>query len=123
MTESMSQHIRDRCLLVLLSVAGCLLIGCSEAVMLSQESEEGGVVTYLYKEDRGGPMGSPHRKDALKVMATKCPSGYNIVKDGQVQGYSSMSSVEGGEGEEVTRRWGVQFQCKTPGSGGNHMDK
>jgi len=87
-------------------------IGCSNAVMLIQETEQGGIVTYLFKEERGGPMGSPHRMDALKRMEGKCPSGYTILKDGEVQGYSSMSSVEGAEGEITGRRWGIQFRCK-----------
>jgi|ERR1041384_7625591 len=87
-------------------------IGCSNAVMLIQETEQGGIVTYLFKEERGGPMGSPHRMDALKRMEGKCPLGYTILKDGEVQGYSSMSSVEGAEGEITGRRWGIQFRCK-----------
>jgi len=86
--------------------------GCSQAVMLTHETEQGGVVTYLFKEDRGGPMGSPHRREALKVMEKKCPSGYTVLKDGEVQGYSSMSSVEGTESETIGRRWGMQFRCK-----------
>lgn len=87
-------------------------VGCSQAVLLTHETEQGGVVTYLFEEDRGGPMGSPHRRDALKVIEGKCPSGYSIIKDGEVQGYSSMSSVQGAEGEASGRRWGIQFRCK-----------
>ena len=60
-------------------------------------------------------MGSPYRREALKVMAEKCPAGYHVVKDGQVQSYSSGSSVEGAEGEAGTRRWGIQFECKSGG--------
>ena len=52
-------------------------------------------MTYFFKEDRGGPMGSPHRKDALKVMEKKCPNGYIVVQDGEMTAYGSMSSVEG----------------------------
>jgi hypothetical protein len=77
-----------------------------------EETEQGGVVTYLFKEDRGGPMGSPHRKTALKLIDTKCPSGYSVVRDGEMRGYGSMSSVEGQEGEMTGRRWGIQFRCK-----------
>jgi len=87
-------------------------VGCSQAVLLTQETEQGGVVTYLFKEDRGGPMGSPYRRDALKLIEEKCPSGYIVLKDGEVQGYSSMSSVGGAEGEVSGRRWGIQFRCK-----------
>ncbi|MDF0645771.1 MAG: hypothetical protein P0111_17225 [Nitrospira sp.] len=95
------------CVLAFLSCAGC-----SDAVQLAGETETGGVVTYLFKEDRGGPMGSPHRKEALKVIEKKCPSGYTVVRDGEVKGYSGMSSSEGQEGEITGRRWGIQFRCK-----------
>lgn len=89
-----------------------LLAGCSDAVQLTHETETGGVVTYLFKEDRGGPMGSPHRKAALNLIDTKCPAGYLVVRDGEMKGYGSMSSVEGQEGEITGRRWGIQFRCK-----------
>ena len=89
-----------------------LSVGCSQAVLLTQETEQGGVVTYLYKEDRGGPMGSPYRRDALKLIEGKCPAGYIVHNDGEVQGYSRMSTVEGAEGEVSGRRWGIEFRCK-----------
>lgn len=89
-----------------------LMSGCSDAVHMTHETEQGGVVTYLFKEDRGGPMGSPHRKAALKLIDEKCPSGYTVVRDGEMRGYGSMSSVEGQEGEITGRRWGIQFRCK-----------
>ncbi len=90
----------------------CISAGCSDAVTLVKETATSGVVSYLFKEERGGPMGSPHRKEALKVMEKKCPSGYVVLKEGEVQGYGSMSSVEGQEGEVTGRRWGMQFICK-----------
>ena len=90
----------------------CVVDGCYDAVTLVKETATSGVVSYLFKEERGGPMGSPHRKEALKVMEKKCPSGYVVLKEGEVQGYGSMSSVEGQEGEATGRRWGMQFICK-----------
>ena len=109
----MDSRCRTNQLKTILCAAMMLLCSaCSEAVLLTHETETGGVVTYLFKEDRGGPMGSPHRKDALKVMEKKCPSGYMVVKDGEVQGYGSLSSVEGQEDEATGRRWGIQFRCK-----------
>ena len=97
-------------LLVLAFAVG--VAGCSDAVTLTRETETGGLVTYLFQEERGGPMGSPHRKGALKAMEKKCPSGYTVLKDGEVPSYGSMSSVEGQEGEVTGRRWGIQFRCK-----------
>ena len=108
----MGSHCRvSRGPLVLLTLVICMT-GCSDAVTLTRETEDGGLVTYLFKEDRGGPMGSPHRKDALKVMEKKCPGGYTVVQDGEVPSYGSMSSVEGEEGEVTGRRWAIQFRCK-----------
>ena len=87
-------------------------VGCSQAVLLTHETEQGGVVTYLFKEDLGGSMGSPYRKDALKRIEGKCPSGYLVREEGEVLGYSSMSTVGGAEGEVSGRRWGIKFRCK-----------
>ena len=89
----------------------CASTGCSDAVRLTQETESGGIVTYLYKEDRGGPMGSPYRREALNIIDQKCPGGYRVIRDGEVKG-STVSSVEGQEGEVTGRRWGIQFRCK-----------
>ena len=85
---------------------------CPRAFQLTHETEQGGVGTYLCKEDRGGPMGSPYRRDALKLIEGKCPAGYIVLKDGEVEGYSSMSTVGGAEGEVSGRRWGIEFRCK-----------
>jgi len=89
-----------------------LCTGCSQAVMLTHETANGGIVTYLFKEDRGGPMGSPHRREAIQVMEKKCPSGYTVIKDGEMQGYGDMPTVEGAAGDVIGRRWGMQFRCK-----------
>ena len=97
---------------VLVGTVLCVSAGCSDAVTLVKETATSGVVTYLFKEERGGPMGSPHRKGAVKVMEKKCPSGYVVLKEGEVPGYGSLSSVEGQEGEATGRRWGMQFICK-----------
>lgn len=86
--------------------------GCSEAVVLMHETETGGVVAYLFKEERGGPMGSPHRREALQVIERKCPLGYAVIKDGEVASHGTLSSLEGQESEVLGRRWGIQFRCK-----------
>ena len=107
-----SRYPADQLPMWLYAALVLVCVGCSQAALLTHETEQGGVVTYLFKEDRGGPMGSPHRKDAVKLIEEKCPSGYTVLKDGEVEGYSSMSGVEGAEGEDSGRRWGIQFRCK-----------
>jgi hypothetical protein len=89
-----------------------LISGCSDAVQFTRETANGGIVTYLYKEDRGGPMGSPHRKQALQMIDAKCPAGYFVVRDGEVTGTPIISGLEGQESEGTGRRWGIQFRCK-----------
>lgn len=82
--------------------------------MMSRESDHGGVVTYMYKIDRGGPMGSQYRREALDMISAKCPSGSRILREGAAKGYSSagMGVVEGTEDEVRGTRWGIQFECK-----------
>lgn len=87
--------------------------GCADAAKLVQETDTGGIVTYLYKENRGGPILSPHRAEALELIKKKCGSGYVVVREGEAQGHRSISgTVEGAEDEVRNRRWGLQFRCK-----------
>lgn len=99
-----------------LVLCGVLFVtaGCSQAVLMEQESAQGGVVTYSYKQDRGGPMGSPYRKQALDLMQAKCGGGSRLLREGEVRGYTSagMGTIEGTEDEERGRRWGIRFECK-----------
>lgn len=105
------------CAVLLIAVAGC-----SEAVMMTQESDRGGVMTYSYKEDRGGPMGSVYRKPALDEIQAKCGNGWRVIREGEVKGYTSagMGIVEGTEDESRGRRWGIQFECKSSGADPKH---
>lgn len=109
----------------LCSAALMMTAGCSEAVMMSQESDHGGVVSYAFKGERGGPMGSQYRGQALDLIQTKCGAGSRIIREGEVKGYTSagMGIVEGTEDEERGRRWGVQFECKTGGSDPRNSDR
>jgi hypothetical protein len=87
--------------------------GCSEGATLVRESPQGGIVTYLYQEDRGGPMFSPHRAEALQIIARKCPAGYSIAQEAEARGASTVQGTrEGTEDDSRGRRWGLQFRCK-----------
>ena len=108
----MDLRFPNRWIALSLCAMAALFTGCSDAVQLTHETEASGIVTYLYKEDRGGPMGSRHRKEALEVIDKKCPAGYFVVRDGEVKGAPMISSQEGQTGEGASRRWGIQFRCK-----------
>jgi len=68
-----------------LPVAFFACLGCSDAVKLIQVTDTGGVVTYLFKEERGGAMFSSFRSQAFEIMNQKCPSGYAIMKEGETR--------------------------------------
>jgi len=95
--------------------AVCLVgVGCSDAVKLVRDTDHGGIVTYSYKEDRGGHLGSPYRIQAMDLIRTKCGPGSRILREGEAQGYTSagMGTIEGTEDEVRGRRWAIQFECK-----------
>ena len=100
------------------------IAGCSDAVTMVRETPSGGVVSYSYKEDRGGHLMSPYRREADALMMRKCPTGYRIVREGEARGYSSVSGIrEGTEDEGIGRKWGIQFECKASQSqGGQSID-
>ena len=87
-------------------------LGCSDAVKLTHETDNGGAVTYSYKSEEG-PMFSPYRSQALEAIQKKCPGGYTIVREGQARPSGTSSGLmEGTEDEARHRRWGVEFRCK-----------
>ena len=88
-------------------------LGCSQAVQVVRHDPSGGVVTYSFKEDRGGPAMSPYRKEAFSRIEEKCPKGFRIVREGETRGHISMLGIyEGAEDESIGRKWGIQFECK-----------
>src|SRR5437867_2709903 len=93
---------------VCLIMAG--LLGCAEGAKLVQDTGDGGVVTFLFKEERGGPVFSRYRQEAVAIMKKKCPDGYRIMKEGETRGSGAASAIEGAE-DNVTRRWAFQFRC------------
>ncbi|MEW6248085.1 MAG: hypothetical protein AB1555_15420 [Nitrospirota bacterium] len=99
------------------AVAACVAVfvcsGCSIGATLVNETPNGGVVTYAFKDERGGPVVSPYRKRALELMADRCPRGYRVIREGEARRYGTGAGFrEGMEDEPIGRRWGIQFECK-----------
>ena len=88
-----------------------VLAGCSQAVMVANETDRGGIVSYIYKEGRG-PMLSPHRSEALTVIRQKCPNGYSIVREGEARADQAIGGNQEGNEDAVRHRWALQFTCK-----------
>ncbi len=95
--------------LLILGING--LVGCSEGVEFIREGDQGGVMIYRYKGDRGHLL-SPARPQALKKINFVCPNGYRIVKEGETSNRQRV--IEGITGPEIVveRRWGIRFQCR-----------
>lgn len=88
------------------------LAGCAEGAKLMQEREDGGVVVYPFKSERGSMLSS-FRKDALALMQEKCGGPYTIVREGETKGRSRVAGhVEGAQEIVQERRWGIEFRCK-----------
>ena len=89
-----------------------VLAGCAEGAKVAQRSEDGGVVTYPFKEGQG-PMLSSFRKDALASMKDACRGNYVIVREGEAKGRARVvGGIEGGQEVVRERRWGIEFRCK-----------
>ncbi|HXF92117.1 MAG TPA: hypothetical protein VNK46_05120 [Nitrospiraceae bacterium] len=102
-----------RWLLPVALVAAWISHGCSIGATLVKETPNGGIVTYSFKNERGGPLLSPYRKRAFELMEKRCPQGYRLLREGEARGYGSGPGLqEGTEDEPIGRRWGIQFECK-----------
>lgn len=97
---------------VILPAVFLLCVGCVDGAKLARVTETGGIVTYPLKKDRESIYSSPFRADALKLIEEHCKGSYLIVREGETQGQSTMSGVEGDDMVTTRRFWGLQFQCK-----------
>lgn len=87
------------CLIFVLAVG---LSGCA-TVHMQKETKDGGRVSIFGPPDDGF-------KKAAKLMAKKCPNGYEEVERG-IQG-SGTTMHGGGSSTEVPARY-IEFKCKS----------
>ena len=57
-------------------------------------------------------LSSAGRRDALRLMEEKCPSGAGIIKEGELPKVSKVADRAWGAQIGTDRVWGIQFQCK-----------
>jgi hypothetical protein len=72
--------------------------GCGHEASLQRENATGGVVTFPVQSE-SDILTSAGRRDALRMMGEKCPSGSQIVKEGELPKVSRAAD----------RAWGAQL--------------
>ncbi len=93
------------------------LASCISNAQLVNETATGGTVLYSYVKEQD-VLTSSGRQDALRLFADKCPSGYRIVREGEVpqvdqaidRAWMGQISRDGQVSRE--KRWAIQFVCK-----------
>jgi len=106
----MRQWFRGVCPALVLCVAGAAVAGCGHEASLTRETETGGVVTFPIQSE-GDVLSSAGRRDALRVIADKCPNGSRIVKEGEIPKVSKAADRNWGGQMGTDRIWGIQFTC------------
>jgi hypothetical protein len=102
--------------LVALIVFSFTLTSCVSNARLVNETATGGTVLYTYVEEQD-VLHSPGRSDALRLLEEKCPTGYNISREGRIslidkavdRAWMGQVSRDGQVSQE--KRWAIQFTC------------
>jgi hypothetical protein len=85
--------------------------GCGHEASLQRETSTGGLVTFP-TQTAADILSSTGRRDALRIMQEKCPSGSQIVKEGELPKVSRAADRAWGPQIGTDRIWGIQFSCK-----------
>ena len=102
---------------LLLAVVALIFIRCAPSARMVNESATGGTVIYAYFEEQD-VLTSSGRRDALRLLDEKCPTGYSISREGQIaqvdkavdRAWMGQLSRDGQPNRE--KRWALQFVCK-----------
>ena len=94
----------------LIVALGVVTGGCGGGVEVIRESQDSGVVRYLYKGN-DGHLYTSKRTEAFDKIREFCRGPYQVLKEGQTQGRQRV--IEGVGGAEVVTEdwWGIRFQC------------
>ncbi|MEC4889569.1 MAG: hypothetical protein RI101_05860 [Nitrospira sp.] len=95
------------------AAAMCLIgvAGCGYEAALQRETPTGGLVTFSVQSE-ADVLSSDGRREALRIMQEKCPSGIQILKEGDVPKVSRAADRAWGPQIGTDRIWGIQFTCK-----------
>jgi len=85
--------------------------GCSHEADFHRETSSGGVIAFSVQSE-ADIFSSTGRRDALRMMQDKCPSGVRILKEGELPKVSSAADRAWGAQLGTGRIWGIEFICK-----------
>lgn len=94
-------------LALLLAVAS----GCAKEATFVRDTENGGLVSYPFQSDVE-VLASSGRRDAMQLIAEKCPNGSRIVREGEIPKISKTADRAWRGQMGMDRLWGVQFVCE-----------
>ena len=87
------------------------VFGCAGEAALVKDTPEGGLVTYAFQTE-GEVLTSSARREALRLIADKCPNGSRIVREGEMPNVSKAADRAWRGQIGMNRLWGVQFVCQ-----------
>jgi hypothetical protein len=88
-----------------------VLTACAVGPHLANETSSGGTVVYPFTEEKD-ILSSNARRDALRLMNDKCPSGYRVKTEGELAKVrKNIDQVWSGQ-ISAGRVWGIEFLCK-----------
>lgn len=101
----------------MLVVVSFMIGSCASNARIVNETATGGTVLYAYVQEQD-VLTSLGRKDALRLLEEKCPTGYRISREGQIaqidqavdKAWMGQVSRDGQPSRE--KRWAIQFVCK-----------
>src|SRR5215203_1358946 len=100
-----------RSILIVLLLHMVSLLSCAMEASLERDTATGGLVTFPLQSE-SDILESAGRRDALRIMDEKCPSGSRIVKEGEFPTAIPAADRAGGPQIGKDRTWGIQFICK-----------
>ena len=92
-------------------------VGCAQSARLVNETATGGTVIYPYIDEQD-VLTSRGRKEALRLLDEKCPTGYRISREGRIAQVDQavdrawMGQVSRDGQPNLEKRWAIQFFCK-----------
>lgn len=94
-----------------LAIITISVAACGHDASLQRETDAGGLVTFSIQSE-SDVFASTGRHDAQRIMQSKCPAGFRIVKEGEVPKVSRAADRAWGPQMGTDRIWGIQFTCK-----------